>query len=126
MDENESEEELKEGFYFDFERGPLYFTGTFRGSYAICNSPNGSSFLSPGEFSDLIKIPDIKKFIEQTEKDMAWAKEQMNLLESLVEKEEPGPLILDPNIHLPHEDWGPFGKNPYKKGGDPPHPYKKY
>ncbi len=27
---------------------------------------------------------------------------------------------------FPNEDWGPFGKNPYKKGGDPPHPYKKY
>jgi len=41
-------------------------------------------------------------------------------------KEEPESLILDPNTNLPMEDWGPYGKNPLRKDGGHPHPWKKY
>lgn len=35
-------------------------------------------------------------------------------------------VVIDPTTNLPIQDFGPYGKQPWKKDGDHPHPYKKY
>lgn len=117
MLKDKDNQDIKGGFYFDISKGEIiYFTGNYENSFALSETRwNSEHHFTDFATSNWVRIQNLEKFAQEMREDLKWAVERKSRKSSTNFR---NPFQID--------DCGPFGKHPFKKGGDPPHPHKKY